>query len=95
MAEAEGAPRWAALLRRDVEGTAMIDLTLADVSAVDKPAEVAAQAVDSPIVDSVQPRRVPDDAVLAFRVRLAHPAGYRITVLEAPVRIVLDVAHGR
>lgn len=94
MTEAEGSPRWTALLRRDVEGTAVIEVTLADVMAIDKPAELSAQAVDSPIIDRVEPRRVADDAVLGFSIRLAHPAGYRVTVLEAPVRVVLDVAHG-
>lgn len=94
MAEAEGTPHWTALLRRDVEGTAVIEITLADVMAIEKPAELSAQAVDSPIVDRLEPRRVADDAVLGFSVRLAQPAGYRVTVLEAPVRVVLDIAHG-
>lgn len=93
MDEAAGAPRWSALLRRDVEGTAVIDITLADVVAVDKPGAMAAQAVQSPVVDSVRPRRLEDDAVLAFAIRLARPAGYAVTLLEAPVRVVVDVAH--
>lgn len=93
MDEAAGAPRWTALLRRDVEGTAVIDVTLADIVAVEKPGAMAAQAVQSPVVDSVQPRRMADDAVVAFAIRLARPAGYAVTLLEAPVRVVVDVAH--
>lgn len=93
MDEAAGAPRWSALLRRDVEGTAVIDITLSDVVAIQQPDAMAAQAVQSPVVDSVQPRRIQDDAVVGFAIRLARPAGYAVTLLEAPVRVVVDVAH--
>ncbi|MEO8084953.1 MAG: hypothetical protein ABI780_14110 [Ardenticatenales bacterium] len=93
MDETAGAPRWSALLRRDVEGTAVIDITLSDVVAIQRPDAMAAQAVQSPVVDSVQPRRIQDDAVVGFAIRLARPAGYAVTLLEAPVRVVVDVAY--
>lgn len=92
MEEAQGAPRWSTLMRDDVEGTAVIDVLLSDTAAVEHPEALAAQAVDSPVVDSVQPRRIADDAMLAFSVRLARPAGYTVTLLQSPVRVVIDVA---
>ncbi|MCC7020013.1 MAG: hypothetical protein IT332_09680 [Ardenticatenales bacterium] len=93
MDEEAGAPRWTTLLRRDVEGTAVIDVALYDVSAFAKPETLDAQSPQSPIVDSIRQQRVADDAELRFAVRLARPAGYRVTVIDGPVRVVLDVAH--
>lgn len=94
MDEVAGGPRWTTLLRLDVEGTAVIDVVLSDVTAIAKPETLAAQSPQSPIVDSVQPQRVADDAALHFAIRLSRPTGYRVTVLEDPVRVVVDVAHG-
>lgn len=93
MDEDAGTPRWTTLLRRDVEGTAVIDVALYDVSAFAKPETLDAQSPQSPIVDSIRQQRVADDAELRFAVRLARPAGYRVTVIDGPVRVVLDVAH--
>ena len=53
MDEDAGAPRWTTLLRRVVDGTAVIDVARYDVSAFAKPETVDAQSPQSPILNSI------------------------------------------
>lgn len=74
-----------------LEGSCHIRLRLADTYAMDFVGPLSIDAAAGGIVKGVRVLPMQDDSSLTFAIDLAEPAPYTVTVLQAPLRIVVDV----
>lgn len=80
-------PRAAGIL----EGSCHIQLRLADTYAMNFVGSLSLDAAAGGTVNGVRILPMQDDSSLTFAIDLEEPAPYTVTVLQAPLRIVIDV----
>ena len=74
-----------------LDGSCHIRLRLADTYAMNFVGSLRLDAPAGAAINGIRILPMEDDSSLVFAVDLAEPAPYTVTVLQAPLRIVLDV----